>query len=190
MVLWLRLLCFYCRGQEFNPWLGNQDTACRVLCQNRIRERKKPVTALVALGEKYGLWKQIWDWILAVLITNCMILEKLFDLADSVKVTCTYLDACIIIFMCSSVGKESACSAGDLGSIPWLGRSPGEGKGNPLPYHCLEHFMDRGACWAAVHRVAKSRAQLRLTLRVSSLSTCKIMKSKPIQQGIRVTILC
>ena len=48
-----------------------------------------------------------------------------------------------------SVGKESACSAGDLGSIPQLGRSPGEGNGNPLQYPCLENLMDRGAWWAA-----------------------------------------
>ena len=54
-------------------------------------------------------------------------------------------------FSCSSVGKESACSAGDPGSIPELGRSPGEGNGNPLQYPCLEHLMDRGAWWAAVH---------------------------------------
>ena len=57
-----------------------------------------------------------------------------------------------------SVGKESACSAGDLGSIPQLGRSPGEGNGNPLQYPCLENLMDRGAWWAAVHGVAKSWA--------------------------------
>ena len=44
----------------------------------------------------------------------------------------------LICFPCSSVGKESACSAGDLGSIPGLGRSPGEGNGNPLQYLCLE----------------------------------------------------
>ena len=63
-------------------------------------------------------------------------------------------------FPCSSVSKESACSAGDTGSIPGLGRSPGEGKGNPLEYPCLENLMDRGAWWAAVHRVAKSQARL------------------------------
>ena len=40
-------------------------------------------------------------------------------------------------------GKESACSAGDLGLIPGLGRSPGEGNGNPLQYSCLENSMDR-----------------------------------------------
>ena len=53
--------------------------------------------------------------------------------------------------------KASACNAGDLGSIPGLGRPPGEGNGNPLQYSCLENPMDRGAWWAAVHGVAKSR---------------------------------
>ena len=43
-------------------------------------------------------------------------------------------------------GKESACNAGDLGLIPGLGRSPGEGNGNPFQYSCLENPMDRGAC--------------------------------------------
>ena len=61
---------------------------------------------------------------------------------------------------CSSVGKESACSAGDLGLILGLGRSPGEGNGNPLQYPCLEILMDRGTWWAAVHGVAKSWAGL------------------------------
>ena len=61
-------------------------------------------------------------------------------------------------FPCSSVSKESASSAGDRGSIPGLGRSPGEGNGDPLQYPCLENLMDRGAWWAAVHGVAKSRA--------------------------------
>ena len=44
----------------------------------------------------------------------------------------------------SSGGKESACSAGDLGLIPGLGRSPGEGNGNPLQFSCLKNPMDRG----------------------------------------------
>ena len=48
-------------------------------------------------------------------------------------------------FPCSSAGKEFACGAGDLGSILGLGRSPGEGNGNPLQYPCLENLMDRGA---------------------------------------------
>ena len=60
----------------------------------------------------------------------------------------------------SSVSKESTCSAGDLGLIPGLGRSPGEGNGKPLEYPCLENLMDRGASWAAVHGVAKSQTRL------------------------------
>ena len=44
----------------------------------------------------------------------------------------------------SSDDRESACNAGDPGSIPGLGRSPGEGNGNPLQYSCLENPMDRG----------------------------------------------
>ena len=52
-------------------------------------------------------------------------------------------------------GKESACQAGDTGSIPGLGRSPGEAKGNPLQYSCLGNPMDRGAWQAIVYEVAK-----------------------------------
>ena len=55
-------------------------------------------------------------------------------------------------------------NAGDLrdaGSIPGSGRSPGGGNGHPLQYSCLENPMDRGACWATVHRVAKSQTQLK-----------------------------
>ena len=55
----------------------------------------------------------------------------------------------------SSIGKESACSAGDPGSIPGSGKSPGEGNGNLLPYSCLENPMDRGAWRATVHRAAR-----------------------------------
>ena len=57
--------------------------------------------------------------------------------------------------------KESACNVGDLGSIPGLGRSPGEGNGNPLQYSCQENPMDRGTWWAAVDGVAQSRTRLK-----------------------------
>ena len=56
-------------------------------------------------------------------------------------------------FPCGSAGKESACNVGDMGSVPGLGRSPGEGKGYPLHYSDLENSMDY-----IVHRVAKSQA--------------------------------
>ena len=56
-------------------------------------------------------------------------------------------------FAGDSDGKESACKAGDPDSIPGLGRSPGEGNGNPLQYSCLENPMSRGSWQAVVHGV-------------------------------------
>ena len=59
-----------------------------------------------------------------------------------------------------SNGKESACNAGDHGSIPGSGKSPGEGNGNPLQCFCLDNSMDRGAWWAIVHGVSRSCIRL------------------------------
>ena len=59
-----------------------------------------------------------------------------------------------------SDGKASAHNAGDLGSIPGSGKSPGEGNGNPLQYSCLGNPMDRGTRSATVHGVTKSQTQL------------------------------
>ena len=66
-----------------------------------------------------------------------------------------YWDVLLMGFPDSSVGKESTCNAGDLGSIPGLGRSPGEGKGYPLQYSGLENSMDY-----IVHAVAKNWTRL------------------------------
>ena len=63
-------------------------------------------------------------------------------------------------FSDSSDGKESACKVGDLGLIPGLGRSSGEGNSYPLQYSGLENSMDRGAWQATVPRVAKSWTRL------------------------------
>ena len=63
-------------------------------------------------------------------------------------------------FPCGSDSKESTCNAGDPGSIPGLGRSPGEGNNYPLQYSGLKNPMDRGAWRATVHVVAKSQTQL------------------------------
>ena len=60
----------------------------------------------------------------------------------------------------SLVGKESAYNAGDPGSIPGSGRSPGGGNGNPFWYSCLENLLDRGAWQAAVHGVTRVRRGL------------------------------
>ena len=77
---------------------------------------------------------------------------------------------CCVCFLCHTGGsngegngKESACNAGDMGSIPESGRSPGEGNGNPLWYSCLENCMDRGTWQATVHKVAEWDTTKRLT---------------------------
>ena len=79
--------------------------------------------------------------------------------------------------------KESTCNGGvtgDLGSIPGRGRYPGEGNGNPLQYFCLEYPIDRGAWWATVHGVAKSRTWL---------STLSLSVSLPIVKCIYIYII-
>ena len=60
-----------------------------------------------------------------------------------------------------SASKESSCNSGNLGSMPGLGRSPGEGKGHPIQYSDLENSKDRGAWQAIVHGIAKSGTRLR-----------------------------
>ena len=63
-------------------------------------------------------------------------------------------------FPAGSEGKASSCNAGDPGSTPGSGRSPGEGKGSPLQCSCLENSMDRGAWWAIIHKIAKCQTWL------------------------------
>ena len=70
---------------------------------------------------------------------------------------CLWVYLLITTSLDSSDGKESACNAGDPGSIPGLGRPPEEGNGNPLQYSCLENSKNRGAWWAIVHGVTKNQ---------------------------------
>ena len=100
--------------------------------------------------------------ILFYLFIFCMLLWLFLN-------SCYLIDKCFFFFFLvlhlmgfprGSEGKESACNAGDLGSILGLGISPGGGHGNPLKYSCLENPMDRGAWQATVHGVAKSRTWL------------------------------
>ena len=64
---------------------------------------------------------------------------------------CTHIHIITLGFPGGAEVKASACNVGDLGLIPGLGRSPGEGNGNPLQYSCLENPMDGGGWWAPVH---------------------------------------
>ena len=93
-----------------------------------------------------------------------------------------------------SDGKEPAHSAGDPSSIPGSGRSPGEGHGNPPQHSCLENPMDRGAWWATVHTVAKSRTWLsdyfhsfilpgtKIPHAMEQISLCTTTKTQPTQR--------
>ena len=83
-----------------------------------------------------------------------------------------------------SDSKESACSAGDQGATPGLGRSPGEGNGNPLQYSCLENPMGRGAWRATILEVAESDTTEQLTLSLSAGFPCgSVVKNLPASAG-------
>ena len=75
-----------------------------------------------------------------------------------------YMCVCVCVYVyiygLPQMVKNTAANAGDVDSIPGLGRSPGGGNGNPLQYSCLENHMDRGARRAIVHSVSKGQTQL------------------------------
>ena len=95
-----------------------------------------------------------------------------------------FLRSIYVVIMASLVaqtsGKESACNAGNPGSISGSGRSPVEGNGNPLQSYCLENSMDRGACRATVHGVTESWTRLTLVLH-TVLYMYKIICFQPLQ---------
>ena len=94
------------------------------------------------------------NWAVAVLVYYCLIPEEMCSSQDSFTflhiLWNDYLPPAIIPSY-GSDGKESACSGGDLGSVPRSGRSPGERKSYPFQYSCLRNSMDREAWWATVH---------------------------------------
>ena len=100
------------------------------------------------------LWRTVWRFI------KILKIELSYD--PAIPLLGIYPETIIIqkdSYTCFPGGlgdKETACNAGDPGSIPGSGRSPGEGNGYPLQYSCLEDPTDRGAWQATVHRVTKS----------------------------------
>ena len=75
--------------------------------------------------------------------------------------------------MVARKSTETACNAGDLGSVPGLGISPGGGNGNPLQYSCLENPMDRGAWWATVmESQSDTTEQLRMHTQYEHFHIC------------------
>ena len=91
-----------------------------------------------------SLWESLWLWI----TTNCGRFLKRWEYQITLPVSWG--------FPGGSDGKASTCNVGDLGSIPGLGRSPGEGNDNPLQYSCLKNSMNGGAWWTTVHGVTES----------------------------------
>ena len=89
----------------------------------------------------------------------------------------------MLYFPGGSDGKASVYNAGDPGSSPGLGRSPGEGNSNPLQYYCLEKPMERGAWKAAVYGVAKSWTRL------SDFTSLQWVKSPPAIQETQETLV-
>ena len=105
----------------------------------------------------YVVWQRWWD---NQHITLCYYVGQKVHSSSAVRWYRKTWVNFLAKFPGGSDHKLSARNAGDMGSIPGLGRSPGEGNGNPLQYSCLENPMDRGAWWAIVHRVTKSRKRL------------------------------
>ena len=85
-------------------------------------------------------------------------------------------------FRDDSDGKEPACNAGDLGSMPGSGRSPGGGNGTPLQYSCLENPVDRGAWGATVHGVAQGRAGLSDWAACTGVTQCLLENKNSTEQ--------
>ena len=83
--------------------------------------------------------------------------SRVEDIGTEVQQTLPLQNMPLSIKILSSYGKESACNAGEQGSIPGSGRSPGGGNDNPLQYSCLENSVDGGAWGATVHAVTKSQ---------------------------------
>ena len=82
------------------------------------------------------------------------------NLSSGIQCLAVCLRPLIAIAWVAQVVKNLSATQADLSSIPWSGRSPGEGNGNPLQYSCLENPMDRGTWRATVHGVRKSRTRL------------------------------
>ena len=94
---------------------------------------------------------------ITVEVMRLLKLKKL-SLFQILKIRWDY--SCFGGFPCGTVAKNLSAKAGDAGSVPESGRSPGEGNGNPLQYSCLGNPMDRGAWWAIAREVAKSWTRL------------------------------
>ena len=120
------------RRPGFDPWVGKMP--CR---------RERLLTPVFWPGEFHGLYNP----------------KSWMQLSLSVQQNTVILTLYLYGTLGGSYSKVSVCNAGDPGSIPGSGRSPGEGNGNPLQYSCLVNPMDREACQATVHGVYSPRGR-------------------------------
>ena len=161
---WWEMVWWLMNSHSLNPWLNSlffflfklESGICKLLfwvalMTNSINSKHVNFICSSDPASKEGWWRillaglkasrQCWNWSLPLWHWLLLPMDMRFP--------------------GGSDGKASACNEGDPGLVPGLGRSPGEGNGNPLQYSCLENSMDGGAWWATVHRVAKSRTRLR-----------------------------
>ena len=123
---------------------------------NFTKTRGKNAMNFLNLRAKSVEWKSLWMFYML------MYTKKVHFRPDlgRILLRMAYHLSLLLGFPGGSVVKNLPANAGDLGLIPGLGRSPGEGNVNPLQYFCLGNPMDRGAWWATVHGVAKRQIQL------------------------------
>ena len=142
---------------HYRFWKGRHKTALIIrpgdhLCRksNRIYKNSLVLTRILArLQDTRSIHK------------NQQCETNLYDprMGDTHHYICVKLKKCTVVLPWQ-LSKESTCNAGYWDSIPGMGRSPGEGNGNPLQYSCLVNPMDREACQATVHGVPRVRPNL------------------------------
>ena len=162
-----------CRKITWFPCIGSKTTDCRIIIKGGLEcwlgvwmesyYQKSGFASWGVLNQKIQLSQSSWEG-------KVYYLKKYGEhqgaFQSNVSPNYSWGSFNLLEQACSgfpggSDGKESACSAGDLGLIPGSGRSPGGGHGSPLQYSYLENPMDRGAWQATVHRVGKSQTQLK-----------------------------
>ena len=134
-----KALCSQCRGPRFDPWLGNwiPHAASKKIPHTTRKIPSAATNTQLSQINKY-IKKEIYI-VKSHYLSPCFIFKKKYS-QEIIKICRALLG-----FPGGSDGKGSACTAGDLGSIPGSGRSPRGGHGNPLQYSCLENPMNRGA---------------------------------------------
>ena len=176
-MLWSqRTFCWFWQLFSSNLWVW---AACMVLRQTRSRARQSPCSPGHLLLDQSSLSSLVKDTSIPQSVTASLLYGHIFPVVPIIfqcfrwdfKTSLVNFSPLIfhsfwIQFTASLVAQRKRIHlqcrrlAGDMGSVPGLGRCPGEGNGNPLLYSCLETPMDKGAWWTTVHMVTKSWRQL------------------------------